>query len=118
MGGGCMKKEDWEELVNFKPNEFEKPEKMDFLFLLKLDAARKIAKIPFVISSSYRQGDPNSHGRGLAVDIKCSDSPSRFKIVSSLLSVGFNRVGIYDKHIHVDSDTTLPQNVMWWDESK
>jgi len=113
-----MRIEQWGYLKYFGSSEFKDPEKMDYDFLLKLDKARGIAGIPFVLNSTYRAKDKLSHGKGLAVDINCTTSVDRLKIVSSLIEVGFVRIGIYNKHIHVDCDKSLPQNVMWWGTSK
>lgn len=87
-----------------------------------LDWARGRAGVPFIITCGVRTPEQNdqvggvkdsSHIRGLAVDLACSDSFSRYKMVQSLLLAGFKRMGIYDKHIHVDRDTTLPEQVCW-----
>ncbi len=92
-----------------------------------LDHARGLAKVPFYITSGLRTPDSNaaaggvedsSHTRGLGVDLACSSSVARMRIVSSLLIVGFRRIGIYDRHIHCDIDESLPQGVMWWGKSK
>lgn len=95
---------------------------MNIDFLLKLDKAREISGIPFVINSAFRTPEHNkkvggsknsSHLKGLAVDIRAKDSTTRFNIISSLLAVGFNRIGIADTFIHVDDDKDKDQNVAW-----
>ena len=101
---------------------FKKIEKnMDVDFLSKLDEAREFAGIPFVINSAYRspthpesiKNPTSSHIKGLAVDIKATDSTTRFKIVEALISVGFTRIGIADTFIHVDLDFDKTQDVIW-----
>ena len=95
--------------------------KMDADFLAKLDKAREFAKVPFVINSAYRSPEhpesiknpTSSHIKGLAVDIKATDSITRFKIVKALIEVGFTRIGIADTFIHVDLDLDKTQNVIW-----
>ena len=90
-------------------------------FLFVLDEAREFAGIPFIINSAYRSPEhplsiknPNSsHIKGLAVDIKATDSKTRFKIVKALIQVGFTRIGIADTFIHVDLDLDKTQNVIW-----
>jgi len=88
-----------------------------------LDDAREMAEIPFVLTETVRKpgdtkGSPNSaHYRGLAADIRCHDSRSRFAMVVSLVAAGFRRTGVYDRHIHVDIDESLPQDVMWMGKS-
>lgn len=97
---------------------------MDEEFMIHLDSARDLAGIPFVLTSAYRSKSWElSHGRsgtsahtsGHAVDISCKDSFSRERIVSALMRVGFNRIGISSTFIHVD-DSLLPchpQHVLW-----
>lgn len=89
-----------------------------------LDNARGLAGTPFIITSGLRSvvknklvgGKANSsHLTGEAVDIACTDSAKRFKMVTALLKVGFNRIEVTDKHIHVDISKTLPQNVFFLD---
>ena len=90
-------------------------------FLFVLDEAREFAGIPFVINSAYRspthpesiKNPTSSHIKGLAVDIKATDSTTRFKIIEALLSVGFTRIGIADTFIHVDLDFDKTQDVIW-----
>ena len=90
-------------------------------FLFVLDEAREFAGIPFIINSAYRSPEhplsiknpSSSHIKGLAVDIKATDSKTRFKIVKALIQVGFTRIGIADTFIHVDLDLDKTQNVIW-----
>ena len=96
-------------------------ENMDANFLHKLDKARQLAGMPFIINSAYRSPDhplsiknPNSsHIKGLAVDISVKDSRSRFIILDALIKVGFNRIGIADTFIHVDLDIDKSNKVIW-----
>ena len=95
--------------------------KMDVDFLAKLDKAREFAKVPFVINSAYRSPEhkesiknpTSSHIKGLAVDIKATDSRTRYKVLNALMHVGFNRIGIADTFIHVDDDKDKSQQVIW-----
>jgi len=95
---------------------------IDPQFVKKLDDARRLAKIPFIITSGYRcekhnkevGGKPNSsHLSGLAADISCQTSTSRYLIVSALIRAGFNRIGIAKDFIHCDIDKDKPQEVIW-----
>lgn len=88
-----------------------------------LDMARGIAQVPFIINSGVRTishnkaiggVDDSSHLKGLAVDIKIINSSSRFRIIRSLLVVGFRRVGIASNYIHCDIDYDKPLDVIWW----
>lgn len=95
---------------------------MDANFLHKLDKARELAGMPFIINSAYRSpehnakigGRPNSsHLKGLAVDISVKDSRTRFIILDALIKVGFNRIGIANSFIHVDLDIDKSNKVIW-----
>lgn len=88
----------------------------------KLDAAREMAGIPFILNSAYRspQWDKErgrtgtgAHTTGCAVDIRCNSNANRMKIVLALLAVGFRRIGVGKTYIHVDDDPAQAQNVMW-----
>lgn len=88
----------------------------------KLDTAREVAGVPFLITSGLRSCDANTaalgvegsaHLSGKAVDLACSDGLTRFNMVRGLLAAGFVRLGVYDKHCHVDVDDTKPPNVIW-----
>ena len=86
-----------------------------------LDEARNLAKIPFIISSGYRcvshpeslKNPSSSHIKGLAVDIKCTDSKSRALIIDALGYAGFKRFGISDSFIHADIDNGKSNPVIW-----
>tara|TARA_A100001201_G_scaffold2475_2_gene6257 strand:- start:16857 stop:17231 length:375 start_codon:yes stop_codon:yes gene_type:complete len=120
-------------LKYFKYSEFDCPtlegsgKMMNYAFLEKLDDARGLAEIPFVITSGYRTKEYNedlirrnykasrssSHLKGLAADIKCNTSRNRWIIINSLVLAGFSRIGVADTFIHVDLDTDKAQNVIW-----
>ena len=93
---------------------------MDEDFMKKLDEARDLAGIVFVITSGYRckeyddriHADGN-HPQGKAADIEAPNSVSRFKIISALIKVGFKRIGTDQQFIHADTCTDRPQDVMW-----
>ena len=112
----------------FTLEEFDSPdlpgsgELMDPVFLELLDKARAYAGIPFYITSGYRTKEHNlnvggvsnsAHRYGLACDITCIDSVERFKIIEALLYVGFNRIGIHQSFIHVDTSSSKAQFVCW-----
>ena len=119
----------------FKLSEFTCPCKsaecngtpMNNDFIILLDIARDLAKTPFVITSGirckeynndliirgYKASKNSSHLKGVAADISCKDSLTRFKIINGLLLAGFSRIGISDTFIHVDLDLDKQQNVIW-----
>jgi len=112
-------------LKYFKLSEFDSPDapgsgkNMKKVFLKKIDKARDIAGVSFIITSGFRtpqhneslkeqgyKASPNSsHLKGSAADISCSDSGTREKIVNGLIMAGFTRIGISSTFIHCDTDT-------------
>lgn len=111
----------------FKPEEFRCKcgcggMSVSNTLLAMLEKAREIADIPFTIVSGYRCEkhnkkvggvDSSAHSAGLAVDIKADTSISRYKILKSLMAVGFTRLGVYSRWIHADIDGEKPGNVIW-----
>lgn len=89
-----------------------------------LDMARGKAGVPFTITCGLRNAAQNAalpesvsdsaHLTGHAVDLACGDSTTRYAMLAGLLSAGFNRIGIYSAHLHVDNDATKPPNVCWY----
>lgn len=104
---------------------------LDTELVAKLDQARHKAGIPFFITDGLRSGtgkqdrnavNNSAHLAGLAVDLRCQDSRSLSKMLNGLISAGFKRIGIYFKkvngkqkptHIHVDTDNSKDQDVVW-----
>ena len=113
---------------HFAPAEFRRCnppceiEQMSPEFLERLDRVRVNAGIPLVLNCAYRSRewdlakgrDGNSaHTRGLAVDIRCLSSATRWKIVRAALICDIRRIGIGKTFVHLDCDKTLPQGVIW-----
>ena len=117
---------DWDTIEFFSQHEFacpgeSKPE-MDLDFVTMLDQARKIAGVPFKITSGFRTPEHNrkvggsrnsAHLRGMAADISCRSSGHRRRIVGALVEAGFQRIGISHNFVHADLDLSLPAPVMW-----
>lgn len=117
-------------LSHFSPSEFTchcgcgaGMERMDSGFLMKLEEARKLAGIPFVLSSAYRCPKHNravggvedsAHVRGYAADIRCLSSHDRFRMLAALMEAGFRRIELAPTWIHVDSDPEKPQDVAFY----
>ena len=117
------------ELNYFKQREFSCKcdqcglgfEHMDAMLLLQINSARERAGVPFVFNSAMRcekrnkaeGGDENSsHLRGYAVDIATPDNYARFKILGSLIEVGFKRFDVHESFIHVDNDPDKPEEIL------
>lgn len=112
----------------FAPAEFKRcvPScditQMDENFLRTLDKVREYAGIPLVLNCAYRsvewdkakgRSGNSAHTRGKAADIRCSASVTRWKIVRAAIDAGVRRIGIGESFVHLDTDDTLPQCVMW-----
>ncbi len=112
----------------FSVEEFDSPDdpgsglQMHISFLHRLDLARRVAKVPFVINSGFRTKKHNrsvggvlgsAHTKGYAADIKCNNNADRIAIIQSLLDAGFNRIGIAKTFIHVDNDPSKVKNRIW-----
>ncbi|GAA4652380.1 hypothetical protein GCM10023116_46640 [Kistimonas scapharcae] len=94
---------------------------MDAGLLVHLDQARKIAGVPFTVTSAVRceahntnvGGSPtSSHIKGYAVDIAARDDHQREQIVRGLVNAGFRRIGIAKTFVHVDVDPDK-RSAMW-----
>lgn len=90
--------------------------------LKRLDALRELLGKPVVLNSAYRTVySEKDHGRtgtsahclGRAFDIKCSNSSYRYDLVKCALSVGFHRIGIGERFVHVDDSPIHSPNVIW-----
>jgi hypothetical protein len=118
------------DLKYFQLSEFDSPDevgsgkKMDSKFLEKLDYARGNVdgEMVFKINSGYRTQEWNmkvgpgfgsSHKKGLAVDIAYNGSRERYLLVTALMQVGINRIGIGKSFIHADVDKLKDADVIW-----
>lgn len=117
-----------QKLNYFEDDEFACPccgkDDMSPSFVAKLNDARRIAGIPFIINSGFRcpfhnasedvkGSKTSSHLYGVAADIRVTSSSDRFTILRALMAVGFTRIGVAKSFIHVDADNDKPQNVVW-----
>lgn len=110
----------------FKPTEktgsFGTIADLKFDLVTMLDQARDIAGVPFKITSGYRSPEHNKKVGGVkdsahltreAVDIACTSDANRWIIINSLISVGFNRIGVAKTFIHADIAKDKTQKVIW-----
>ena len=91
-------------------------------FLTKLERAREIAGVPFVINSAFRtveheqsrgRSGSSSHTTGRAVDIQAIDNRHRFHIIRGLYAAGFDRIGHHPTFIHVDDSPAHDKEVFF-----
>ena len=95
---------------------------MDDLFLEKLDLARDMAGVPFIVNSGYRCPSHNkvvgsssdNHPSGCAADIRAIDSGSRLLVLHGLLKAGFRRIGLHKSFIHADTMDTVGKPEACW----
>lgn len=90
--------------------------------LLMLDRLREYVGLPLILNSAYRSPShekkhgrtgQSSHCKGIAFDIRCFDDKLRALIVFNAPRVGFTRVGIHLKYVHVDCDTSKLNPCIW-----
>jgi len=112
----------------FRDREFVKPECLSPECRERLERTRQKAGVSMVITGSWRKRkgrrisahQPDKHGNYHGVDVKAHTSRVRMKIVSAALEAGFTRIGVYDRHVHLDVAHGSPfaQGVMWWGKSQ
>ena len=113
-------------IQHFKAHEFACPHcgdlKIDSHLILLLEDLREHLSKPLIVTSGYRcpehnrkvGGVPNSaHTGGLAVDIRCLSSRTRYRILEFLLKRGIQRIGVGRDFIHIDIDDEKPKPVLW-----
>jgi len=116
--------------INFSRREFACPccgkDDISLSLVYKLQGARIISEVPFIITSGVRCKKHNdelvkkrkavyssSHLKGLAADILADTSEKRFKIIRALLLAGFERIGVGKDFIHCDIDESKPKGIIW-----
>ncbi len=118
----------WADIEFFKSEEFDSPDApgsgygMNLAFVQQLDELRKRVGFPLTIHSGFRTAEHNAkvggvgdsaHEHGLAADIGVGDGMQRMKVVREAMAMGFVRIGIGHTFVHIDTDSSLPQNVIW-----
>jgi hypothetical protein len=121
---------------NYKYFSDEEVAGLDKELCAKLDMARDKAGVPFFITSGKRSAEENAklngavsdsaHMAGLAVDLATGSDHVKNRVIYGLCVAGLgDRIGEYftidpaepnrlvPHHIHVDIDTTKPQQVTW-----
>lgn len=91
-----------------------------------LDSAREFAGVPIILTSGFRDPEKNtsvggvsdsSHVKGLAADIRAPNDEYGKRVAFGLGRAGFERAGIYDRHIHVDIDSEKQTPAVWQGKS-
>ncbi len=123
----------WENIRYFRPREFASPDafgsgiNIDPSIVIICDVTRNIVKVPLIILSGIRtakynrkiKGSKNSaHLRGYAVDIRALSPRLKFNIVNTALFLKVRRIGVYEKHVHLDTDPNLMQDIIWYGKYK
>lgn len=116
----------WAAIEYFSPEEFDRPEKLNPELLYKADSLRRIYGNPLYVKSDYRPRDRRAHGDGDALDLGVAPGSApitgreRWLFVQAALQAGFTRIGLYDRHFHVDVSRRrdLPREVIWLGKSR
>jgi len=114
--------------LNFKVREFLCPccgeEGIKEALVYRLQNAHDLQPVNrmMIVTSGYRCPAHNkqvggvedsAHTKGLAADIRFDNANHKFMLMKALFYAGFKRIGTYKSWIHVDIDTTKPQEVIW-----
>ncbi len=102
-------------------DHYSNANKIDPGVVQRLDKAREIAGIPFIINSGYRdknhpeslKNPTSSHIKGLAVDIATTPQTQDI-IYNALKQAGFIRLGVGDDFIHADLDYDKDKYITWF----
>ena len=93
---------------------------MESEFLEVLDEIRHRCGFPFIITSGYRDPShpaetvkavPGNHTKGIAADIKITNSAQRYAIVKHAMDIEVSGIGIASNFVHLDIRATTP--VIW-----
>lgn len=86
---------------------------MEEEFIHKLDALREVCGFPFIITSGYRSPShsleikkPNGggyHTKGIAADVRITNSKDRHTIIKNAMKMGFTGIGIHRNFVHCDT---------------
>jgi uncharacterized protein YcbK (DUF882 family) len=107
-------------LSDFECSETGK-NKIQPLFVHKLDDLRDSCGFPFRINSGYRSpehsieaakpGGGGQHTTGFCADIAIANGAQRFTILKNAMAHGWTGIGIAKTFVHLDMRTTTP--VVW-----
>lgn len=125
----------WSEIIHFKPSEFIHPELLRPEMAGMLDDLRARYGTPLIISSSWRDSahnkdvggksnsshipGPDGLYSGVDLTTPANEFTKRqyFFLVRIAYMIGFRRIGLYRdfKHVHLDVEGRLDQDVLWID---
>ena len=119
----------FEGIRHFQPSEFKRPECLRKEMITKLDRLREACGFALIVTSSFRDADhnravggvdgsahclsPDGFYSGIDLSIANLGAAGLFRVVRNALMLGFNRIGVYGDHVHLDVEDRLPQQVLW-----
>jgi len=92
-------------------------------FMEKVDLARDLSGVPWVLNSAYRCKENNekvggqkdsAHMEGLAVDVRATDPFIRFRIITGAIQAGFTRIKVYSRWVHIDETKNESKPKVWF----
>lgn len=98
--------------------------KLDKKLQNKLSVFDRVCEREVLATSGLRTPEHNaeiggvkasSHLKGLAIDLACVDSKTRYDIIRCAIIAGFTRIGVGKTHIHLDVDLEKPDLVIFFD---
>jgi zinc D-Ala-D-Ala carboxypeptidase len=101
------------------PDEPHSREKLDYMFMQKIEGLRQILGYKVTVTSGYRTEAHNkkvggvagsSHTKGLAIDILTHGGVMRYSLVKSAMHIGILRIGLNSvkEFVHLDYDSAKP----------
>jgi uncharacterized protein YcbK (DUF882 family) len=117
----------WDEYPNFSKAEFDCKStgrnSMNHEFMVVLQAIRmeygsmKITSgyrhhtHPVEVKKGHRNGE---HTKGMCCDVACNNGADRYRLITTALKHGINRIGIAKTFVHLGIGAPgLPPNVIW-----
>ncbi len=86
------------------------------------DKVRQNVGTPLSISCAYRteawdrakgRSGNSAHTQRCAIDVRCTDSGLRHKIVQAAIKAGITRIGIAKTFVHIDTSKLNTPRVIW-----
>lgn len=118
---------DWSRVRNYRPGDFNHPEKLDFHVVLGVDRLTSILGVKFIILDDYRifsKNKDSQHLLGRAIDLTCPTVDSMTVMDTIRNMKWFSGYGMYVNErgvvsFHVDSRTDRsPESPATWGAEK
>lgn len=95
---------------------------MQHEFMVVLEHIRSLHGLPMRITSGFRdpshpveskKSNRGEHTYGYACDVSCATSTERYSLIKACIECGVSRLGVSGNFLHIGTDPSFPQNVIW-----